>query len=1558
MNANVTSNEGVGGILGYKHHDTDDRQKLGTPYVYVENCYNTGKINTFNRAGGILGYGKYGNTYIRKCYSMVNITSKITSGNSYIGGIAGYSDAGASSITNNFYLGNIYVAGNGVGCTNRIYGNNTGTASYKNYAYKDQLINGVIIADTLGATGLLSYQEAFQLKTYSNLLGWENEYAYTIIRDGNDFNLLENEYLPQVNDTEGNVLPNQKLIAIDNDLKLESITSTPSVDKTNVTVVMKFENRNNLNLTKVKIENNDMEVVDGSWQTTKDSRGLTVVTFVATPNRAYDSYKIESIYYERNGEEVEKEIITKIKVELYKGISNATEWNEFFAGEGRTSEGQNVKITGNIDFSTVNKIESNVVIGKLEADSTKTISNVNISNIGSYSGFIKEVKTSLKNITFENCQIKGQASYSGIISVSRAATSNCKFNNITIDCSGDYIGIVSRNIAGSMNNVTLNNVTVNGKNYVGSLVGQSTSTGNSTNIEGTYLKVTGEKDYIGGIYGYSDGRLTNISAYQYSTNGKKDSDNETTYLVKGNQYVGGTLGQYGGSGNYATTLKTTNSKIQGTNYISGNIGYGSGNATDLTSENNTITGTGNYIGGNVGYNGWTFSDIKSINNNISGGNNVGGNCGGSGYSNDTKLVSENNKISGKNNVGGNVGIGDSYYSYMYNSVSRGANQEIQGANHIGGAIGRSIGRVKSAKTENCTITATENYVGGVIGSSEYSTTSISATNSDNYAVSGANAKNVTVTGNMNYVGGIVGSVVGTLAGCVLENSTVTAKGNNAGGITGFYTGYTGKSASSISSTNFFLWHSYATNSTITGLNNVGGITGNFIYGNIQYCYVANTSVIAKSNGAGGIVGYFDNTKLSNIQYKASIKYNFIANVQDEKVIAADNSVGGLIGIAAKKLNYDEDIEKYNNVECNLITTDIKANGRYISMGIGSVARSDMGLLQSPYMNNIYVYNCSRLNGVQVGGIEEEKTSYSMISAEELSTNIYTKNEKIMEKYEEEDEDGNITEYEKQVGNKGLNFGTARYDYNNGYFPLLKTNYSANLYWGSSELNIVQNKVPIPNRAVEFSEDAISLDDIDISTMSLDVLEDEELPDVTIYASDIDKINIEFRNLEGNDAKFKITSKDEVIIEPSNIDEQIYTLKYDFETPLELEVYNLSYSYKKEILPEDVRNILSIVDDEYLYLNEHKISSNKRTLDGEYSNLYKDKLLDKNGNIYDIKTMEKLSSNENKIKLLDEKTPIFESKLNNINVETFAHSSKVTNDSGESVYKPQQIFVKNGEMYVVDGKLDNKNGSVIIDSYNNKQYETILGEDGVMYDLLTEIKYPSGFKNKNIKSITSNADTNSNIALVYYENGKVIGFNYITGEEVYNNNVKDEDVNIVNYIMDNFSVANISYNINKADYVAATELASKLDKVSVDEATEKLNKDNIEIKVDMTNETEQNTVDTQNNTVENTTNVTSSSFNTTSSKENNQNVANNKYVTAYDAGTKSYVVYSTAELIKTDAPNTQTENEKINANKDLISYYTNLSNGLSKFKNVGIIIIALTLLTICIILIILYKKTNR
>ncbi len=38
-------------------------------------------------------------------------------------------------------------------------------------------------------------------------------------------------------------------------------------------------------------------------------------------------------------------------------------------------------------------------------------------------------------------------------------------------------------------------------------------------------------------------------------------------------------------------------------------------------------------------------------------------------------------------------------------------------------------------------------------------------------------------------------------------------------------------------------------------------------------------------------------------------------------------------------------------------------------------------------------------------------------------------------------------------------------------------------------------------------------------------------------------------------------------------------------------------------------------------------------------------------------------------------------------------------------------------------------------------------------------------------MTNNISDKNNVVLVYYESGKVYGFNYITGEEVYDNNVK-------------------------------------------------------------------------------------------------------------------------------------------------------------------------------------------
>ena len=1552
IDANVTSNSGIGGILGYKTHSGDQKIKAGTPYFYIKNCYTSGKIIAKTKIGGILGYATYSNCYVQNCYSLVNINSNLTSGSVYIGGIAGANEGGANYVTNNLYLGNIYVAGNNLPNEFRIYGSNSNTTSTNNYAYKDQLFNGEKLSSQMGATKLLTYDEIFSMNTYKNLLKFDENYAYEIMNQNKEkMDLVANEYLPQLNDTYGNIEPYQKLNSLDNDLKLDTITSTPSADKTEVTVEMKFENPKELNLVGVKIENGDMTVKENSWTVAKDQNGLTVVTFVATPNRAYGSYKIESIFYERGGQTTEKEISAKIKVELYKSISNAKEWNEFFAGDGRTYTGQNIKITGDIDFSTVDGIESKVIIGALEADSTKTISNVNLT-LSSSSGFINEIKTNLKNINFENCKIKGNGSYIGLIGLMRGTTKDCNFTNIEIDCTGnrDYIGIISRCISGSFNNIVISNIKCKGRNFTGGLCGHTASLGASSNIKGTYIEITSTGNYVGGIFGATQGNITNIEAYQYSEAGKKDGDQETSWLVKGSSIVGGAMGQYAGGGNTAKNITVTNSIIQGTANVGGNIGYNTGYSNSLTSIKNIIKNTGDNTGGNIGQHaGWTVSNAISTDNEITGKANAGGNLGRTNNAGVNKQYSTNNIITGTNQVGGNIGY-TTYYANIPNELKvEGTNTRITGTNYVGGSIGRSATRIRNIKVEDAYVEGTGGQVGGIVGREEYNSMSISATKNDNYSISGAYITNTTIKGSTGNVGGIAGFEVGTVYGAVVEKCMISSAANNVGGIAGYYTGYSGSTGSQLSSTNYYMWHSYCTDSIVEGNNYAGGLVGKFQFGNIQYCYVANTDVKTTNLGAGGLVGYFDNSKLTNLQYKATIKYNYIANTDDEKIISAKNSAGGLIGMTAVKLNYDEDIEKYNNVECNLIVTDIKVSGNYASAGIGSVNNSSYGRLQSDYINNIYVYNCSEINGTQVGGINTEKNAYTLVSSSDLKLNTtYTKNNKILD--EEED----------IVGYEGLNFGTGRYDYNSGYFPTLKLKYStAESYWASSQLNVIQNKIAIPTRTENFSTSMSLMSTLStkVSALQNTIEETTVLPEVYIYPSGVDTLNIEFSKVNSN-TYFSLTGND-TIINRRLIKNRVYTINYDFNETLRLNIANANYWDEKEISPESVRNMLTIINDEYMYLSENSIKTNKRTIEGNFVNIYKDKALDSQGNVYDIIKNIIVSKNSVTNSLLEEEVPISEAKYGKVDIKTYYHCSRISQEDGTEIYKDQQMFIKDNNMYLVDGGFKNIGNSIIVDSYNNNKYEVTLGTDGAIYDLLTKINYPDNFVNKDIVQMTNNIDSDTSVILVYYSNGRVYGFDYVTGKEVYDNNVRNENPSLLEYIKDNLNISTI-YEMSESDYKQAQKLVKKLEKVSVDDAQKQIDSNSQEEMLEEENVAENESLIQPNDK------ETLAESESNIEEEGNQNLNNknnigsvkNEYVTAYDPTSQSYVVYSTDELFSMEAPRVISENDKINGKSELIAYYRNLSVSKQGVKNLGVLIITVTLSAICVILIVMYRKGNK
>lgn len=1614
----VNSVRGVGGIVGYKNHNVDTTRKAGSPNFYVKNCYTTGKINTQTRTGGILGGTRGGNIEITQCFSTVNIYSPITSGQAYIGGIAGENGNAPQKIQKCLYLGNVYVSGNNVGNVTRILGQNVGTVGYSNYAYKDQLVNGEIITNTLGATKLLSEDEIFKDDTFKNLLGFGDNYSYIIQKDGNDYNLIANQYMPQLNDTNKKLIPNQKLVRLDNDLKLVSITSNPSYDKTYVTVTMVFENPKGYEIKKVDIENDDMSVDYDSWSTSTDAKNYTTVSFIAKPNRAYDSYKISTIYYKANGQEIPKELNTKIKVELYKEISNAQEWNDFFSenGSGRQYSGQNIKIKGDIDFSKVDHIEKNVTIGRLEADNKYTFSNINIE-LDNNSGFINEIKTSMKNLDFKDSEINGKNvnsngrnNYIGIIEILRAQASNCNFSNIKINAGngGNCVGVVSFCITGSFNNINLNNISVIGGSDVGALCGTTNSMGTSQKITGTYIKVNASGDRAGGIFGNADGRIDNVQAYQYSADGKKQGDTETEYLVKGNSRVGGEIGNYN-SENTVSVLKTTNSKIIGNSFTGGNIGQIYGTSINFTSTNNVINCTYDNVGGNIGFQSWHgSSNATSSNNTITGRSSVGGNLGNQSGGSFTNLTSESNKVSGENYVGGNVGNNSYFNNYLINLRVYGNNVTISGSNYVGGNIGLSYSRVQNIQTQNAKITARGSYVGGCIGSEEYSNNSISQTNNSCYSITGANAKNLKITGSIDNVGGIAGNLNGTAYGTAVEDCTITANRNNAGGIAGYYTGYTGRNSSYISSSSFTLGHSYIVDSEVQATNSTGGVVGNFKFGNIQYCYVENTNVHSTLNRAGGIVGYFDNSQLSNLQYNATIKYNYVANTESDKKIRAERmSAGGIAGVVDKQLNYSDSIPTYNNIECNLIVSDIETGGDYANVGIGSIINGSSAISQAPYMHNIYMYEGSKINGTEVKDIEEQKKSFNIVSADELNqSDFFIKNE------QEED------------GYTGLNFGNSRYTYSAGYFPLLKTDYCGNLlFWNSATLNINQKKIPLPTSSTVSTQAKVSSAKF-MRKNSIAKLQNNVLPKVYVYTVGVDEVNIEFSEVNDN-SKFSILCNGEAILENQEIQNRVYTIKYDFNSPIEVKLYNSSFSNDNIFSAIDIQNKITQIDNEYYYLYNGTLNSSKEKISGEYVNVWEDKVLGKDGNIYDILS-NNIDQKFDKVMLKNSATPIAESDVNGMNIKTFYHCSYVTDSSGNEAYKEQQIFCKNNNVFMIDGNFANKGNEVIINTFNGNQYLATLGTDGVIYSLLTPINFPENFKNENIIAINNNLNRDTDLMIVYYSTGKVYTFNYVTGKEVDENKENEENVSFKDYAKSMINPTKATYEIKNSDYETSKELQDILEKNPIEEAITKigensnladentskesvdsinkniLDKNTINVSENsnlanenvstgnatlydknVTNENSNSSVNinvdknndsVNKNTVKENSNLISSNVASDNNNLNNGNQAkeddgtssenklvinnsvnSNSYVISYNPVSKEYNVYGIKDVINATSDETISENQKISGSNALSKYYSGISKQKNRKKNIGITLITIVLIIIGFSLIELYKK---
>ena len=470
---------------------------------------------------------------------------------------------------------------------------------------------------------------------------------------------------------------------------------------------------------------------------------------------------------------------------------------------------------------------------------------------------------------------------------------------------------------------------------------------------------------------------------------------------------------------------------------------------------------------------------------------------------------------------------------------------------------------------------------------------------------------------------------------------------------------------------------------------------------------------------------------------------------------------------------------------------------------------------------------------------------------------------------------------------------------------------------------------------------------------------ETLPNVTAYSVSVNEINIDFSEIpEGVSFTYYVNGDEK---ETVDLTKKTYTFKYNYQDTNEIKLTNGTDEETITITPDDVRSESSLVRANNAYLLGTNLYINGEVQQGEYVNVYDGYALNNNGQILDIATKQITNANTtNKIntnvtsettdnetlesdtlneavitELEQNTTPLHAYDYKGSNIEVYGTYSTVNDNVKLQIYN-----VRNGELSAISNNLDMKIGNSIIDNYNNKKYQTILSSTGELIDLKERLQYPENFLSSNIKQIVRNTDVESPEMMVLYNTGKVIVFNYVTGNVVYENDEK-VDEGLVNYLTRNFANIWSNYEDRWQEYAKSKELEAKLAKLSVEEAMQEISNNSGKENIDSISENES----------------TSNSNNSTNSSNTTNITVDNSYITVYNADTGEYEVYSEDEILNGEDENPVSETEKIKEN-GLEGVYGYGAKEETKLQVNGAIIVVAIIAVAIIALVVLRRIINK
>ena len=400
---------------------------------------------------------------------------------------------------------------------------------------------------------------------------------------------------------------------------------------------------------------------------------------------------------------------------------------------------------------------------------------------------------------------------------------------------------------------------------------------------------------------------------------------------------------------------------------------------NLTVDVKSITTTGNYIGAIAGAS-YGSVQIKNCNvtGNLTGNDYVGGVVGYASESLkidnlDLAIVIKNSN----NYVGGVVGYAYRFYdsAHIRDVTTKDRSFEIKGNNYVGGLIGYSyfscikisgvnlIHTVYSA--EDVVIIGGNSYVGGLIGFYENCYTSEGGYPDIYYYGYTSEIKESSVCCTINATGNYIGGIIGQLrddSGMYMQDFKFTNVGSNSSivgkDVVGGFIGSNSKcqlyfNNCSVETKNLNLTY-------VKGENKVGGFFGenNMDMKEYKNLEIA-VNVTATKTNAGGFIGYLDPVFSSYIDLSA---LEFTSTM----IVEGEENIGGFAGYAANSAIWGS-----NNIEFSKNTKEIpQYNGSY-DFSVKVTGKKKVGGLigKGHYVNAHNIGISSQTTGNEdVGGI--------------------------------------------------------------------------------------------------------------------------------------------------------------------------------------------------------------------------------------------------------------------------------------------------------------------------------------------------------------------------------------------------------------------------------------------------------------------------------------------------------------------------------------------------------------------------------------------------------------